>query len=190
MRIPPSDGHATSRRTTPTTRHFASTTSLLVALLLVLHSLPAAAQSGGVSLPLGTPGPSAELQTLDGEPVSLLDYVEAGKPALIEFWATWCEQCEAIQPQLDEVHARYGDQLSIVAVAVGVSQSPRRIRRHLEDHDPGYPYLYDARGSAVRAYHASTTSIIVMLDGDGKVAYTGVGTEQDLLGAVKRLVGQ
>ena len=161
---------------------------MAVALAMAPGSLQA--QSGGVSLALGTDAPGAELETLHGEPVQLLDYVEAGEPAIIEFWASWCEQCEALQPQLDAVQARHGDQINIVAVAVGVSQSPRRVRRHLEDHDPGYPFLYDARGNAVRAYNASTTSIIVMLDGDGKVAYTGVGTDQDLLGAVERLVGR
>ena len=64
------------------------------------------------------------------------------------------------------------------------------MRQHLEDHDPGYPFLYDARGNAVRAYNAATTSIVVMLDGEGKVAYTGVGTDQDLMGAVAGLVGR
>ena len=163
--------------------------AFVLALLLVATPGVLRAQSGGVSLALGTQAPGAELETLDGEPVQLLDYVEEGKPTVIEFWASWCEQCEALQPELDAVQARHGDAVNIVAVAVGVSQSPRRVRRHLEDHDPGYPFLYDARGNAVRAYNASTTSIIVVLDGDGRVAYTGVGPEQDLMGAVQAVVG-
>lgn len=159
-----------------------------------LLALPGAAQAqaggeGSVSLALGSPGPSAELENLDGAAVELGDYIEDGKPALIEFWATWCEQCEALQPQLDEIQARYGDELTVVAVAVGVAQSVRRVKRHLADHDPGYPYLWDARGAAVRAYNATTTSIVVMLDADGNVAYTGVGTQQDLVGAVEALLG-
>ena len=72
---------------------------------------------------------------------------------------------------------------------MGVSQSVRRVKRHLEEHDPGYPFLFDKRGAAVRAYSATTTSIVVMLDRYGKVAYTGVGTDQDLMGAVGRLLG-
>jgi thiol-disulfide isomerase/thioredoxin len=162
-----------------------------IVLLTALAAFPLAAsgQSGGVSLALGTQGPSAELEDLDGQPVQLSDFIEAGKPAVLEFWATWCEQCEALQPQFDELQARYGEDVSVVAVAVGVSQSPRRVRRHLEDHDPGYPYLYDVRGAAVRAYNATTTSIVVMLDRDGKVAYTGVGTDQDILAAVETLLG-
>lgn len=155
---------------------------------LLIGVAPAVAQSGGVSLALGTEGPTAELEDLDGNGVSLLDFIEPGQPAVLEFWATWCEQCEALQPQLDQMQADYGDQVSIIAVAVGVSQSARRVRRHVEGHDPGYPYLYDNRGAAVRAYNATTTSIVVMLDADGKVAYTGVGTDQDLIGAVERLL--
>ena len=160
---------------------------LLAAFLLL--PVTAAAQSGGVSLPLGTDAPGAQLEDLEGAAVELADYIEAGKPAVIEFWATWCEQCEALQPQMDEIQAKHGAHVNVVAVAVGVSQSPRRVRRHLEDHDPGYPYLYDARGAAVRAYNATTTSIVVMVDRAGKVAYTGVGTDQDLVGAVERLLG-
>ena len=163
----------------------------MVLALLVAFPVGVSAQAAGegsVSLAIGTPGPSAALEDLDGAAIELLDYVEHGKPALIEFWATWCEQCEALQPQLDQIQVEYGDRLNVVAVAVGVAQSVRRVKRHLEDHDPGYPYLWDACGAAVRAYNAVTTSIVVILDGEGNVAYTGVGPEQDLEGVVAQLV--
>ena len=173
---------------TRTTRPNAGGVTLALALLLAGPSM-LAGQQAGVSLALGTAAPGAALEDLDGGAVELLDFVEAGKPTVLEFWATWCEQCEALQPQFDEMQSRYGDQVNIVAVAVGVSQSVRRVKRHVEEHDPGYPYLFDKRGAAVRAYQATTTSIVVMLDGEGKVAYTGVGTDQDLLGAIAGLVG-
>lgn len=155
---------------------------------LLLLPLGLRAQSGGVSLALGTQGPGAAVEDLDGAAVDLLDFVEPGKPTVIEFWATWCEQCEALQPQMDEIQEKYGDEVNVVAVAVGVSQSVRRVKRHLEGHDPGYPYLWDGRGAAVRAYNATTTAIVVMLDADGRVTYTGVGTQQDLVGTVERLL--
>jgi thiol-disulfide isomerase/thioredoxin len=161
---------------------------LALALLMALP-LSARAQAGGeggVSLPIGTVAPTAALEDLEGNAVDLASFVPRGKPAILEFWATWCELCEALQPQLDGIQASYGDRVSIVAVAVGVAQTVRRIQRHLEDHDPGYPYLFDARGAAVRAYNATTTSIVVMLDAEGKVAYTGVGAQQNLRAAVER----
>ncbi|MBR42941.1 MAG: hypothetical protein CME18_00800 [Gemmatimonadetes bacterium] len=159
--------------------------SLIALIAVLVFPSGLEAQSGGVSLALGTEGPTAELEDLEGNAVSLLDYVEAGKPAVLEFWATWCEQCEALQPQFDELQARYGEQVSVVAIAVGVSQSVRRVKRHIADHDPGYPYLFDKRGAAVRAYNATTTSIVVVLDSDGKVAYTGVGTDQNVIDAAE-----
>jgi thiol-disulfide isomerase/thioredoxin len=148
-----------------------------------------AAGEGAVSLAYGTTGPGAALEDLEGNAVDLIDYVKGG-PALLEFWATWCENCEALQPQMDEIQVKYGDQLNVIAVAVGVSQTVRRVKRHLEGHDPGYPYLWDARGAAVRAYNATTTSIVVLLDADGQVAYTGVGSGQDLLGAVEKVLSR
>ncbi len=159
-----------------------------VSLSIPAGVLAQGAGEGAVSLAYGTVGPGAAVEDLDGNAVDLIDYVKGG-PALLEFWATWCENCEALQPQMDQIQAKYGDRLNVIAVAVGVSQSVRRVKRHLEGHDPGYPYLWDARGAAVRAYKAMTTSIVVMLDADGKVAYTGVGSQQDLLGAVEKLLG-
>ena len=89
---------------------------------------------------------------------------------------------------MDRIQAEYGEEVSVLAVAVAVSQSVRRVRRHLEDHDAGYPYLWDATGAAVRAYKAPTTSVVIILDADGKVVYTGSGGDQDLVSVVAGLV--
>lgn len=144
----------------------------------------------GVALPVGTPAPDANVEDLEGRAVSLLEVagVAEGNPALIEFWAAWCEQCEALQPQLDAIHERYRGRVGVVAVAVAVAQSPRRVRRHVERHAPGYAYVYDASGEAVRAYQALTTSIVVLVDGVGRVAYAGTGPDQDLTGAVEAML--
>ncbi|MCA9739307.1 MAG: TlpA disulfide reductase family protein [Gemmatimonadota bacterium] len=158
----------------------------LVGLSLLVAS-PLAAVAQGVGLPLGTPAPAVTLEDLDGNAVDLQRLV-AGKPALIEFWATWCEQCEALQPQIDRIQAAHGERVAVVAVAVAVSQSLRRVKRHVEEHDPGYPFLWDARGAAVRAFQAPTTSVVVMLDATGNVVYTGSGADQDLEGAVARVL--
>jgi thiol-disulfide isomerase/thioredoxin len=161
----------------------------ILAVATLFLSAPTALEAQGVGLAIGTSAPDAELEDLDGNPVQLLDYVEAGKVTLIEFWASWCENCEALQPQLDRISVEYGDRVNVVAVAVAVSQSQRRVKRHLESHDPGYPYLWDGKGAAVRAYKAATTSIVMIVDGDGAVVYSGVGGQQDLVGEIEKLLG-
>tara|TARA_B100001123_G_scaffold95013_1_gene109445 strand:- start:2773 stop:3324 length:552 start_codon:yes stop_codon:yes gene_type:complete len=162
--------------------------AVLVVGSFIPSSLFAQAGQGQVGLAIGTMGPRAALQDLEGNDVELLDFV-SDKPTLIEFWASWCENCEALQPQLDDIHAKYGDEVNVVAVAVAVSQSLRRVKRHVDEHGAGYPYLWDSRGNAVRAYEAPTTSVVVILDAAGKVAYTGVGAGQDLIGAMGKVVG-
>ena len=170
-------------------RHWALVAGLVVSTLGLPSSL--LAQSGGqgqVGLPLGTQAPSAAVEDLEGNPIDLLDLVD-GKPTLIEFWASWCELCEALQPQLDQVRATHGDAIRVVAVAVAVSQSQRRVRRHVEQHGAEYPFVWDGEGNAVRAYRAATTSVIVILDEEGRVAYTGVGADQDIVSAMASVVG-
>lgn len=160
---------------------------VLAVLMLLVMATPALAQDAGVSLAIGTTAPDAALEDLDGNPVRLSDYTD-GRPSLLEFWASWCENCEALQPQMDAVHERFGDRVNVLAIAVAVAQSPRRVRRHVERHEPGYPHLWDAGGEAVRAFQAATTSIVVLLDGEGRVVYTGVGGDQDLVAPVESLL--
>lgn len=160
---------------------------LAVLALVLLLSTPVRAQESGVSLQIGARAPDVSLEDLDGNPVQLSDYIE-GRPALLEFWASWCENCEALQPQMDAVHERFGDRVRVVAVAVAVAQSPRRVRRHVERHEHAYPYLWDVDGEAVRAYQAATTSIVVLVDSEGSVVYTGVGGDQDLVGPVESVL--
>lgn len=157
--------------------------------LPLARTAPLAAQEGtGVGPPLGSAAPDAQVEDLDGEPVSLSALI-GDRAALLEFWASWCENCEALAPQMAEIHERFSDRLAVVAVAVAVGQSRRRVRRHVDAHAPAFPFVYDAGGDAVRAFGALSTSVVVLLDADGTVAFTGVGPDQDLLGAVETLLG-
>ena len=173
------------RPATPTTALPA--TALALALAITAPTAFAQEPDDGLGLPAGTAAPDALVEDLEGNEVSLLDVV-GGRPALIEFWASWCEQCELLEPEIDRVRERFGDRVAVVAVAVAVSQSRRRVRRHVERHAPGYDFVYDAGGEAVRAYKALTTSIVVLVDGDGKVVSTGVGPDQELVKALEALL--
>jgi thiol-disulfide isomerase/thioredoxin len=159
------------------------------ALALSLLAPAALSAQDAIGLPIGTQAPTAAVQDLAGKPVDLATLIPKGKPALLEFWATWCEQCEQLQPQIDRIQKEMGSQINVVAVAVGVAQTPRRVQRHIDEHKPGYPYVFDARGDAVRKFNAATTSIVMLLDKNGKVVYADVGPNQDLIGAVKKVLG-
>ena len=155
------------------------------ALALALLASPLALGAQDIGLPVGTQAPAAALVTLDGKPADLSRWVGKG-PVLIEFWATWCGNCKQLEPSMQRVAQRYAGKVTLVGVAVGVNQSPERVRRYAEKHKLPLEVLYDARGTASEAYQVPATSYVVVIDRTGKIVYTGQGGDQDLEAAVKR----
>ncbi|MFC1531172.1 TlpA family protein disulfide reductase [Gemmatimonadota bacterium] len=163
---------------------------LAVAFLVGLGTAFAAtlrAQETRIGIERGSVPEAPTLANVQGGEVDLGQYFGDG-PVLIEFWATWCENCEALHPRMLEAHERYGDRLTFVAIAVAVGQSERRVRGHLEKHPVPYPTLWDGRGEAVRAFETPATSYIVILDAAGRVAYTGIGRDQDIDAAIRSVL--
>jgi thiol-disulfide isomerase/thioredoxin len=158
-------------------------------LLALVGSLFIAAHASAqdIGLPVGATPDAAVVEDLDGNAVDL-GRIVGTKPALLEFWATWCPLCEELEPQMRTIAQRYGTDIEVLVIAVGVNQNPRSIRRHLQRHEVPGRILFDARGAATRAYRAPTTSYVVLLDRNGKVAYTGQGSDQDLLKAVQQVL--
>lgn len=137
----------------------------------------------------GAAAPAVTLNDLDGAPVNLGDYL-GKKPVFLLFWATWCSQCEALEPQVRAARARYGAAVEFLGVNVTVNQALARVKRHVAEHRPPYRVLWDDKGVAVRGYGVPSTSYVVLVAETGRVAYTGVGGEQDLAGAFRRLMGR
>ena len=150
---------------------------------------PAAAQDGqDMGIAIGATAPAVTIQDLDGHPANLGAMI-GKKPLLIEFWATWCPLCAALMPQLDSAYARHHQEVGFVSVAVAVNESPASVKRHLAREPHPFPFLWDANGTAVRAFQAPSTSYIVLLDANGKVVYTGLGEDQNIEAALQRVVG-
>jgi len=154
--------------------------------VVCVSAVPVRAQEARIGIERGATPAGVTLERLDGPAGEVdLEAVIGTKPMLLEFWATWCTNCAELHPQMLEAHAEFGDRVAFYAVAVGVNQSPRRIRRHLEEHPLPFPMLWDERGAATRAFEAPNTSYIVVLDAEGRVTYTGTGADQDIRAAVQ-----
>lgn len=161
-------------------------------LLLSLSILPTFRPSdlhAQAGIAVGSAAPAVTIGDLDGKPVALADYI-GKKPVYLQFWATWCELCEALYPQVEAARAKYGSDVEFIGVNVTVNQSQNRVRRYIAEHRPPFRTLWDDKGVGVRAYDVPSTSFVAIVDRAGRVAYTGVGKDQDLTGALARVVGR
>ncbi len=143
------------------------------------------ARAQDFGLPVGSRAPIASVQDLDGNTVSLAQYVGKG-PVLIQFWAAWCATCRQLMPSFERAKQMYGTRVKFVAIAVSVNESLERVRRYSAAHKFTHPVLYDASGEAVDRFNVPATSYIVVLDRQGKIVYTGVGGDQDLVAAARK----
>ena len=70
----------------------------------------------------GQKAPDASFSGPDGGDVSLSDF--AGRPLLVNFWATWCAPCKAEMPTLDALAALEKGRVAVIAVSQDLEGRP------------------------------------------------------------------
>lgn len=136
----------------------------------------------------GTPAPIVTVQDLDGAPVDF-GAVIGHRPVLLLFWATWCEQCEALIPAVRDAARVYGDRVDFYGINVTVGETRDGVRRYVKEQEPPFRVLYDTEGKSQRAYQVLATAFIVIIDAEGTIVYTGYGPDQQFEKALARITG-
>ena len=150
---------------------------------LALGSRPARAQDAGIAV--GMKAPAAAVEKLDGTAANLAQFI-GKKPAVFEFWATWCPLCRKLEPQMQALRTRYREQVNFVSVGVPQNQTPERQLAHVTKEAMSGEFVFDRNSAATAAYKVPHTSYVVVIDAAGTVVYTGVGAEQDLEAALRK----
>jgi thiol-disulfide isomerase/thioredoxin len=160
--------------------------ALNIALTLAVLAGPALrAQDTGIKV--GAEAPAAAVEMLDGRKVDLAT-MYGEKPVVLEFWATWCPLCRKLEPSMEAARAKHGSMVSFVSVGVPSSQTPERQKEYAEKQKLGGSFVFDRDGAAMKAFSVPHTSYIVVIDKHRKVVYTGVGAEQDIEAALKKVL--
>jgi hypothetical protein len=69
-----------------------------------------------------------------------------------------------------------------------VNQSAALVKAYAAKHALPVKVVYDANGDAAEKFDVPATSYIVILNKDGRVVYTGVGADQDIDAAIRRVL--
>lgn len=123
--------------------------------------------SGADPVPL----PGNPLQTLGGETVALPEL--AGKPMVINLWATWCPPCRREMPMMAEVAASNSD---VTFVFANQGENAPRIRRYLSQEGLLLPnVLMDGLGELGRQYKAPGLPATLFVGRDGRLVDVHLG---------------
>ena len=165
-------------------RHYA-----VAAVVAVSFSVAASGTAGAqdMGIKVGSAAPAAAVESLEGAAMDL-GKMYGERPVVLEFWATWCPLCRKLEPAMQAARSRYADKVQFVSVGVPANQSAEKQKAYVEKQQMGGQFVFDKDGMAMKAFAVPHTSYVVIVDKAGKVAYTGVGAEQDIDAAVQKVL--
>ena len=144
----------------------------------------------GAGSPKVAPAPAApdsgwqqiQLADLDSRPVTLAK-VLAGRPALVNLWAPWCERCKTELPDLDRLSRRLEGCGVIVGVAVG--EDAPHTAAFVHQHGLAYPQVVDEGFHLADALRQSRVPTTLVVDGEGSIVHVGLALDQAAVGALE-----
>lgn len=136
----------------------------------------------------GEAAPEFQLALLSGGSLNLADL--RGKPAVINFWASWCPPCRAEMPAFERSWQKDGDRIAFVGVAV--QDTEPEARAAVEKTGVTYPVGLDEGNRIARAYELKGMPTTVVLDANGVIVkrFTGEATEGALTFFINTLLRQ
>jgi thiol-disulfide isomerase/thioredoxin len=146
----------------------------LLARLLAARA-PAPPAGLAVAQP-GQPLPAIAVSDLAGKPVAV-PAAYAGRPLLLNVWASWCGPCVEEMPELQRFSARQAaNGVQVVGIAL---DDPASVRAFLQRVAVAYPILVDAPGprdAGVRlGNRAGVLPYSVLVSADGRLLKQHIG---------------
>jgi cytochrome c biogenesis protein CcmG/thiol:disulfide interchange protein DsbE len=122
---------------------------------------------------LDKPAPAISLPTLDGSgTVNLSDY--AGRPVIVNFWASWCVPCRQEFPLFKEALTEHAaDGLEVLGVVH--LDSADSAKQFAADQGATWPLLTDTNNAAWQAYGQLLVPTTYYIDRQGIVRAVSYG---------------
>jgi peroxiredoxin len=122
--------------------------------------------SGDVGLGVGQYAPDFEISTPEGKRVRLSEL--RGRPAVVNFWATWCGSCLTEMPDLKALQEERGvDNVSVLAINAGETRA--QADEFIDFLDAPFVFALDPGLVVSDAYGVYGLPLSVFLDSEGVV---------------------
>ena len=158
-----------------------------LALTLWAFAAPCAGSPALSPLP-GDPAAPLVLKDIQGASHDLARY--RGQVILVNFWATWCEQCRQEMPSMQRLRDRLGKRF--VVLAVNVDEPDARVREFIRQTRLDLPVLMDPGKTVPRAWGVRVLPTSVLVGPDGRARYRLVGdidwNNETVVGTVTQLI--
>ncbi len=116
--------------------------------------------------------PNLELQTLEGESVSLSKY--RGSVVLVNLWATWCPPCREEMPALLRFYEAYKSD-GFILIAINQEESPDIVQSFVDDYGLTFPVWLDEDYIAQQEFKTMNLPSSYVIDRDGQVRLMWIG---------------
>lgn len=145
------------------------------ALQAAANATAAKPPAGVVPAQVGEPMPAIRLPDLQGQQVDLKSF--AGKPLLINVWASWCGPCIKEMPELDRYAQAQGEHgVQVIGLAL---DTPEGVRDFLDKIPVRYPIVLDTPGPAdASVWLGNAKGVLpytVLVGADGRILKQKIG---------------
>ncbi|MGB4407352.1 MAG: TlpA disulfide reductase family protein [Sphaerochaeta sp.] len=134
--------------------------------------------------------PNLPLTRLDGTMTTFHD-VRDGKPAVINYFASWCPPCKQELPHFQKAFDEYGDQVSFIFLDAldGQRETLKTINAFIRDFPFTGPVYYDQNEFAM-TFQTNSLPTTVFIDKEGRVVkgYLGLVPEEVLYADIQDLL--
>ncbi|MBF0291877.1 MAG: TlpA family protein disulfide reductase [Nitrospinae bacterium] len=149
--------------------------NLLSAMLAVFVFAAASCQTNEMEPPppeKPRPAPSFSMTSVKGKQVSLASL--AGKPAMINFWATWCAPCVKELPELERIHNLYKER-GLEVILFNLQEKADVVKKHIEEHGYTMTSMLDEKGEMAEKYQVFGLPTTFFVDKAGMIRKTHMG---------------